>query len=312
GSLASDLRRRDFTINTLAADIDPDRYGEVTDLFGGVADLRRGRIRVLHSLSFVEDPTRILRAVRLASRLGFTLEERTEGRLRDAVGLLRRVSPARIRSEMLQIFAEDDPEAVLLRLEDFGALAAIEADFGAHVEALRSLQALPALRSVVVARRPTLADEIASPGPQAGLTLWLAAQGVPHAADRLALANRAAQGVAAVAAMVRAGGPADTEDPVALFGRLSKYRLDECVMAWAAAASRGPRVGLRTYVLRLVGTRTAITGADLKDLGCPPGPALGQILEAILEARLLDQALTRDDQLALARKLVAEVRQAPP
>ena len=123
-SIKLDLHRRDFTINTLALCLDPDRWGELLDFYGGLNDLRQGVIRVLHSLSFVDDPTRILRAVRYEQRFGFTIEARTLELLLDAVELLDRVTPARIRHELERILQEERPEDALARLAELGVSAA--------------------------------------------------------------------------------------------------------------------------------------------------------------------------------------------
>src|SRR5690606_10586002 len=115
-SIKLDLHRRDFTINTLALCLNPDRWGELLDFYGGLDDLEQGVIRVLHSLSFVDDPTRILRAVRYEQRFGFQIEPRTLELMLDAVELLDRVTPARIRHELERILQEEQPEKALSRL----------------------------------------------------------------------------------------------------------------------------------------------------------------------------------------------------
>jgi tRNA nucleotidyltransferase (CCA-adding enzyme) len=109
-SIRQDLHRRDFTINTLAICLDPGHWGELLDFYGGEEDLKQGIIRVLHSLSFVEDPTRMLRAVRFEQRLGFRIEPRTEELIDSALGLLDRVSSERIRHELYLILREEEPE----------------------------------------------------------------------------------------------------------------------------------------------------------------------------------------------------------
>jgi tRNA nucleotidyltransferase (CCA-adding enzyme) len=121
-SIKLDLHRRDFTINTLALCLNPDRWGELLDAWGGLADLRAGLVRVLHSLSFVDDPTRILRAVRYEQRFDFAIEPRTRELLTDALELLDRVTPARIRHELERILQEETPEKALLRLDALGVL----------------------------------------------------------------------------------------------------------------------------------------------------------------------------------------------
>src|SRR5690606_8023137 len=121
-----DLHRRDFTINTLAIALDEDRFGQLLDFYGGLADLEGRRIRVLHQLSFVDDPTRILRAVRFAERLSFDLEPRTRELLVNSLELLQRVSGDRTRHELYQISSEREPERFLKRLDELGVLAAID------------------------------------------------------------------------------------------------------------------------------------------------------------------------------------------
>ena len=120
-SIKQDLHRRDFTINTLAVRLNPDRWGELLDFYGGTQDLEDGVIRVLHSLSFVEDPTRILRAARFEQRFHFRIEPRTEQLISDAVGLLERVSGERVRHELELIMAEAEPERVICRLAEMGS-----------------------------------------------------------------------------------------------------------------------------------------------------------------------------------------------
>jgi tRNA nucleotidyltransferase (CCA-adding enzyme) len=125
GSIKLDLHRRDFTINTLAMRLDVPFRGQLLDYWGGGRDLREKKIRVLHSLSFVDDPTRILRAIRLEQRLRFEIEDRTMELLREAVALLDRVSGERIRSELDLIFQEEQLAEVMQRLKELGLLEGI-------------------------------------------------------------------------------------------------------------------------------------------------------------------------------------------
>ena len=127
-SIKLDLHRRDFTINTLAICLNPGRWGELLDFYGGARDLEDGLIRVLHTHSFVDDPTRILRAVRFEQRFGFVIEQRTQELIGDSVALLERITPARIRHELELIFAEARPEQALQRLEQFGIVQRLHPD----------------------------------------------------------------------------------------------------------------------------------------------------------------------------------------
>ncbi|HEY9161711.1 MAG TPA: CBS domain-containing protein [Desulfomonilia bacterium] len=126
-TLKLDLYRRDFTINTLAIALNPNRFGEMIDFFGGQRDIKEKRIRVLHSLSFVEDPSRILRAVRFEKRLGFSLGKQTLSLVHSAVasGFLNGIPGRRIFHEIGQILSENDPLPSMERLKDLGVLEAI-------------------------------------------------------------------------------------------------------------------------------------------------------------------------------------------
>ena len=109
-----DLHRRDFTINTLALRLDGDHYGQIQDYWGGLSDLHKGHIRVLHALSFVDDATRLLRAVRFEQRFGFQIEPRTLALMEESLALLDKLTGARIRHEINLILAEPKADADVL------------------------------------------------------------------------------------------------------------------------------------------------------------------------------------------------------
>ncbi len=124
-SIKLDLHRRDFTINTLALRLDSAWFGDLLDFWGGFNDLQRGLIRVLHSLSFTDDPTRMLRAIRFEQRFGFTIEKHTMLLLKEAQSLIKQVSGRRILHELDLFFLEKSPEVGLARLDKAGLLARI-------------------------------------------------------------------------------------------------------------------------------------------------------------------------------------------
>ena len=115
GTLRDDLFRRDFTINAMAMALSPDRFGERVDPFGGARDLSARRLRILHPRSFFDDPSRILRAARLAPRFGLRLEPSTHRALRAALAgrLLERLNRGRINKELGRLLEESDPVACL-------------------------------------------------------------------------------------------------------------------------------------------------------------------------------------------------------
>ncbi|MGB8707353.1 MAG: CCA tRNA nucleotidyltransferase [Dehalococcoidia bacterium] len=123
GSLKDDLIRRDFSINAMALHLNPQRFGELIDLHNGEDDLERRLIRILHPKSFIDDATRILRAIRYEQRLGFKLEAETEKLLRRHVAMLNTISGDRIRHELELILKEDKPERALRRAEELEVLS---------------------------------------------------------------------------------------------------------------------------------------------------------------------------------------------
>lgn len=125
GSIKLDLHRRDFTINTLAVRLDGEHYGKLHDYWGGLNDLRQKKVRVLHSLSFIDDPTRLLRAVRFEQRFGFQIEIRTLELMTQALPLLERISGDRIRHELDHMLADPKVTGILARLNDLKLLTTI-------------------------------------------------------------------------------------------------------------------------------------------------------------------------------------------
>lgn len=123
-TIKKDLYRRDFTINAMAIKLNPGDFGLLVDFFGGYRDLKEGIIRVLHTLSFVDDPTRILRAIRFEQRFDFHIEETTERLLRQAVeeGYLEKTTGARIRQEIEKILEEKNPLKSIRRMAEFDVI----------------------------------------------------------------------------------------------------------------------------------------------------------------------------------------------
>ena len=120
-SIKTDLYRRDFTVNTLAIQLNPKAFGELIDFFGGVKDIKEKVIRVLYNLSFVEDPTRVFRAIRFEQRFGFQIGKHTQNLMKNAVkvGFLERLSGGRVLSELILVLQEEDPLPALKRMRDF-------------------------------------------------------------------------------------------------------------------------------------------------------------------------------------------------
>jgi tRNA nucleotidyltransferase (CCA-adding enzyme) len=127
GSLRADLYRRDFTINTLAINLTEGKFGQLVDYFGGIKDINNSTVRILHGLSFMDDPTRLLRAARFAARFNFSFSDGTKQALNTAIekNMFSRISGKRIHQELVQILENSRPLATLELMDKLGILGAL-------------------------------------------------------------------------------------------------------------------------------------------------------------------------------------------
>ncbi|HHS97105.1 MAG TPA: CBS domain-containing protein [Chloroflexi bacterium] len=301
-SIKQDLHRRDFTINTLAIRLDPPHWGELLDFYGGEADLRNGVIRVLHSLSFVDDPTRILRAARLEARLGFHLDPRSESLIANALPLLDRVSGDRIRHELEQILDEREPEKALYRLEELGVLRQIHPDLrcDAWVQARFRMA------------REELEPEVWELGPgDRRFVLWgllfyrLSADSLEAVLRRLKMPRSEADNLRMLPGLRRAMRRlAPARRPSRIYRALRPFPSRLLAVAWIASEGEGLREKILRYQTQYRHVRTAITGDDLKRMGLRPGPLFGRLLAIVLDARLDGEVTTREEEEALVRRIL--------
>lgn len=305
-SLRQDLFRRDFSINAMAVCVTPDCFGQIADPFGGLFDLERGVIRTLHSLSFVEDPTRVLRAARFERRFSFSIDPSSEALLRQAVemGMLEEVSGARLREEILDIIDEEEPADILGRLQEFGALE------GLLPAGVPTAQAVDEVRAVTAAYRD-IASLFESP-PRRRTTL-IAAMGAAagHAeADRwcrwlrfgreytepvMATVDRRQQVLAQLRDRRRMRASR-------LFFLLEPLPAESLVCLWGVGDEE-VRARIETFVTKIAAVTPAVSGTDLIELGMTPGPPFAAILAQARADRLDGKAVGRDAELANLKRL---------
>ena len=301
-SIKQDLHRRDFTINTLAIRLDPDHWGELLDFYGGESDLEEGVIRVLHSLSFVDDPTRMLRAARLESRLGFTLDPRSEELIADAVPLLKRVSGDRIRRELEQIFEEPEPEQTLSRLDDLGILKQIH-------PGLRCDRWLRDRYESLRHRLQPSAWELTAEDLKflhlALLVYRLDLAAIEALIERLNIASGEANDLRAIAA-VRRDLPrlGKARRSSAIYHLLTPYAGRVLATAYLATGRRRLKKRMRRYQESLRHVEPELTGDDLKAMGLRPSPLFGRLLAELRNARLDGKVATRQEEEALLETLL--------
>jgi tRNA nucleotidyltransferase (CCA-adding enzyme) len=293
--LTEDLLRRDFAVNAIAVALDGEAAGELNAAPHALEDLRARRLRVLHDRSFVDDPTRLLRLTRYASRLGFQVEPHTRELATAAIetGALRTVSGSRAGTELRLLAREDDPVKALLALSELRLDRALHPAFGLEDEAL-------ARRALALAPADARADR---------LVLALAARTVPPAelpALLDALAFEAEDRDAIVAAATRAGEVARALDAARTPSAIAVAAAGAPPELVALAGALGPETQAREWLERLRHVRLAIDGRDLLAAGVPEGPAIGNGLRAALAAKLDGRAPDRDSELREALRAARE------
>lgn len=308
-SLRHDLHRRDFTINTLAICLNPARYGWLYDFYGGQRDLTRKLIRVLHNLSFIDDPTRILRAARLAARLGFAIEPRTRALIGDALeqGVLGRATAQRIMHELRLILAEEHPEPALALLDDLGVLPALHPNlrwtaaladwFAAARQASFPNISLPDLYLALLVY-PLTGDE---------RTAFAARYHLPARETRLLADLTLVQ--ERVEALRAKTGESDQQ--------IADSVIDQALHGISVLALRAAQIAelppapqyIQRYLDHLRGVRLAIDGTFLESLGLRPGPRFGELLAELRAAHLDGIATTPEEQEAWIRRAAAAQRE---
>ena len=295
-SLAEDLGRRDFAINAMAVGLTGDDLGHLYDPFGGVADMDAGLVRVLHERSFLDDPTRLLRALRYATRLGFALDPETERLAREAVAAdaLSTVSGARIRDELMDLLRETDGPSGIERMRDLEIHSALHPDLDPDPELVASaaLGATAIGADRAVAALAALIEE----APEK-LDLWL---GDLHLlAEERDTAARAARVAPRIAMTLRER----EHSPSELRALLGREPLEALALALAL---RAPSEPVLRWISDLRPVQLEISGADLLAAGLPEGPALGHALDETLNRKLDGLVSGRDAELETALLLARE------
>ncbi len=325
-SIRQDLYRRDFTINALAIRLTQPRAGEVLDFFGGLLDLKAKQIRVLHANSFIEDPTRIYRAVRFSVRLGFEIDAQTEGYIRHAIasGIYQQVqtnpnlksrisAPAlqtRLRAELKYILETPLWKLALKQLANLDALQCIHPTLSMDADLWRQLNL--ADRWLQRVKHPTTAQwraPLLSPSPIAPwlllLEVMLAHLAPAYRAQVAENLQLSADSIGRMqqleSAQTKIGQTMATDhrisELVSLFNQFDRVLL----ILVGIRSQRSVRKTIWRYLTDWSTVKPLLDGNDLKVLGYKPGPNFRRILDAIAAATLDNMIHTRDEAEAFLR-----------
>ena len=300
GSINDDLARRDFSVNAMALPLSPSD-GFLIDPLGGFDDLRAGVVRTLHRRSFVDDPTRMMRAVRYEQRFGFAIHKGTLDDMSEAVsaGHMDVVSGDRWRHELDRILEEDSPLPPLLRATELGLMTGLHPAFAK----------LSTVGDSVLGRMVSAEEPGNSVGPGtcfSALFSPLSGTDAEGVIQRLRLPGRQAAlardtiELRESEAQIRAASSRPSELARALAG------VDPAaVSAWAELSSdKVVANALRQYVSDLRFVKPELSGTELLQMGAVEGPEVGQVLGRLRDARLDGMVVSKEDEVSLARGLL--------
>lgn len=288
-----DLKRRDFSVNAMALSLRPENWGELLDPSKGFADCARSRIRILHDLSFQDDPTRILRLVRYEVRLGFGMAVNTAEALERDLSYLDRLTSARLLAELRKLLEEPQRTDVLRRAESLGILGAISPSLRVSETGLKAMEQFGASGSgideliYVACLSSSLTDEeadavIARLEPDRD---W---QAVIHGA----------------AAFRNIASILESSDllPSEVVDLLDPVPVPVIELQRVAGPRTRQREHIEAYLRRHRNIRADVTGDDLAEQGVPRGPIMGRLLKELKTARLDDRVTSRTEELDLIRR----------
>lgn len=303
GSIKLDLHRRDFTINTIAIQLSPASHANrILDFYGGVNDLNNRIIRVLHSLSFVDDPTRILRAVRFEKRLDFTIEARTAELIHLHKDMLRRITGERVRNELNLLLREDHPEQGIQILHERGLLSAIHADLDFPPAAYDDFVALrdDATRQFCLLADLPIQHVLSDTPDTLYWMVWmkqLSPPAVTRVCERLLFGQKIISQYRAVSTIVHDGAELRTSDtpPSRIVMRLDTLSNWGLLALWINAAPI-TKYYIEMYITTWRYVQSSITGDTLLAMNIRPGKHYRDILSKLREARLDGITYTQRDE----------------
>ena len=306
-SLKMDLFRRDFTINTLAVKLNRRDYGTLVDHFGAQKDIKEKLIRVLHNLSFVEDPTRILRAIRFEQRFGFRIGKLTLALMKNAINIdcFKELSGRRLFMELRLLLMEQDPLQAIERMNSLDLLQIISPEIKFTKE-LRDL--LEGIKGVVAWYNLLFLEETYEPWKVYwyGLTSSLDTKAMQQLAERLQMLDQASRKMISERAKLNQVLERlyrfDDANKCTLYTLLSHYDTEILLYMMAKANNEKSKRLISNYFTRLKGTKIMLQGKDLKGMGIKPGPLYKEIFDSLLKAKLDNLISTRDDEISFVKE----------
>jgi len=304
-----DLYRRDFTINTLAIQLNSDKFGTLIDFFTARKDIKEKIIRILHNLSFVEDPTRVFRAIRFEQRFEFTIGKLTAGLISNAVTMdfFRGLSGKRVFTELRLIMEEKNPVAAIMRLNDFNLLKVIHPSITLDNNIISLLSSA---KEVLSWHDLLFLEESYKKWTVFFLILinQCNANRSKEICRRFELAPEYVKTFCYERFEAdRCGTWLERNLPVSdsrLYRKLSGFRIELILYMMTTAKQKAVKKSISHFFTDLRRTAISLKGRDLKKMKLKPGPIYRQILAAVLDAKLDGKLKTKKDETEFARHYV--------
>ena len=304
-SIKKDLYRRDFTINTLAVKLNPENFGQLIDFFGAQRDIKDKTIRILHNLSFIEDPTRAFRAIRFSERFGFRISKHTLNLIKTSVriNLFAKLSGTRLYDELNLLFLETEPLRSIQRMAELDLLKCIHPGLvitKTLMETFESIQETFSWFKLLYIdeelNKPHLflmaLIETLAPDER---TVTLQRLAVPPKAQREMLKG-IEQAKIVLSKLTKVSHRK-------IYHLLLPLELQTVLFAMAKAEKEEQKKNISLYLTKLRHIRPSLTGKDLKAMGYAPGPLYKKIMHAVLDGRLDGKVQSHEEEVDFVRNL---------
>ncbi len=310
-SIKKDLYRRDFTINAMAIQLNQKYFGKLIDFFGGQRDLNIGTIRVLYNLSFVEDPARIIRAIRFEQRYNFKMDKTTEGFLKKAIDdkLLSRLRKKRVTEELILILKEENPLKSLKRMEKLGALQYILPNVELNEETIKRLNNIKDNYNF-------WKDNI----PDEKIELWmiyfcclirnLKISHIQRIYKKIIFKQKSLDKInycySNLDQIIKMISQKNNISPSTIYLKLKGVPNEVLFLAVAESDTSIAKERINNYFKKYIKESLYISGKELKELQVKPGPIYSNILNKLLYAQLDGEVKNKSDEIQFVKNILKE------
>jgi tRNA nucleotidyltransferase (CCA-adding enzyme) len=302
--LKKDLIRRDFTINALAVSLLPNNFGEIVDLFNGLDDLRNKKIKILHEKSFIDDPTRMIRAIRFAAKLNFEIEEKTQAFLKEVIeskqfdNLIEKIRGDRVKIEIRYLFNLPTIENAIKIFFESGVYRMVNTEL-AYKEVLKNR---------IKKAEEILWDHLDDIAEKWIIYLGLTVCDLTNSQKESVFINLHLPSgeIKTIKDGLKAGEKLQEKniDSIKTFQVLKNHSIESIIIAKSLTQNNL----IDEYINKTSKIKLNITGQDLIKLGVPQGKQVGEILDKILELKINNPEMSKEDEEEEAKKLILDLR----